>query len=76
MNALKRRAEAVLNDQSINPQTRAIIRYGVETNDPWLAKLVRRADAGENIVDNLNIPPTSEEKITALAVGRHAIRRY
>ena len=67
INALKRRAQAVLNDQSIDPQTRAIIRYGLETNDPWLAELVRRADAGENIVDNLNIPPTSEEKIEALA---------
>ena len=26
-----------------------------------------RVDAGENIVDNLNIPPTAEEKIEALA---------
>ena len=67
MNALKRRAQAVLNDLSIDPQTRAIIRYGLETNDPWLAELVRRADAGETIVDNLNVPPTSEEKIAALA---------
>ena len=67
VNALKRRAQAVLNDKSIDPQTRAIIRYGLETNDPWLAELVRRVDAGENIIDNLNIPPTSEEKIAALA---------
>jgi hypothetical protein len=29
--------------------------------------LVRRADAGETIIDNLNIQPTSEEKIEALA---------
>src|SRR6185437_1821169 len=51
MNALKRRAQAVLNDKSIDAQTRAIIRYALEINDPWLAKLVRRADAGESIVD-------------------------
>lgn len=51
INALKRRAQAVLNDESIDPQSRAIIRYGLETNDPWLAELVRRADAGESIVD-------------------------
>jgi hypothetical protein len=52
INALKRRAEAVLNDRSVDPQTRAIIRYGLETNDPWLAELVRRADAGEAITDD------------------------
>jgi hypothetical protein len=40
--ALKRRAQAVLNDRSIDPQSRAIIRYALEINDPWLAELVRR----------------------------------
>ena len=49
MNALTRRAQAVLNDTSIDPQTRAIIRYGLETHDPWLAELVRRAEARESI---------------------------
>ena len=72
MNALTRRAQAVLNDRSIDPQTRAIIRYGLETNDPWLAELVKRADAGESIVDTLDCLQTTEdesgeEKIQALA---------
>ena len=70
MNALTRRAQAVLNDRSIDPQTRAIIRYGLETNDPWLAELVRRADAGETVIDSagfLKTSSTSEEKIAALA---------
>ena len=61
MNALKQRAQAVLNDRSIDPQSRAIIRYALETNDPWLAELVRRADAGETVVDEagfLNISST------------------
>jgi hypothetical protein len=69
-NALKRRAQAVLNDRSIDVQSRAIIRYALETNDPWLAELVRRADAGESVVDNLSVIETSqtdEEKIEALA---------
>lgn len=60
-------AQSVINNKSIDAETRAIIRYGLETNDPWLGDLVRRADAGETIIDNLNIPPTSEEKIEALA---------
>jgi hypothetical protein len=41
--------QAVLNDESIDAQSRAIIRYGLETNDPWLAELVRRADRCEKI---------------------------
>ena len=60
VNALKRRAQAVLNDKSIDPQSRAIIRYALEVNDPWLAQLVRRADAGEAIVDILDFEETSE----------------
>src|SRR5678815_2368936 len=35
INALKQRAQAVLNDRAIDPQSRAIIRYALETNDPW-----------------------------------------
>jgi hypothetical protein len=53
VHALKRRAQAFLNDKSIDAQSRAIIRYALEINDPWLAELVRRADAGEPISDTL-----------------------
>ena len=74
MNALKRRAQEVLNDKSIDPQSRAIIRYAMEINDPELAELVRRADAGEPISDTLeidealetNIGDSYDEKIAAL----------
>jgi hypothetical protein len=74
MNALIRRAQAVLKDESIDPQSRAIIRYAMERNDPWLARLVRRADAGEAVVDSLSVeePPETydddcdEEKIETL----------
>ena len=70
INALKQRAQAVLNDRSIDPESRAIIRYALETNDPWLAELVRRADEGETVVDSagfLKTSSTNEEKIAALA---------
>jgi hypothetical protein len=74
MNALRRRAQAVLNDTSIDPQTRAIIRYALEVNDPWFARLVRYADAGESISDTFDFSQTPEaeddsyeEKIEALA---------
>jgi len=75
VNALKRRAQAVLNDTSIDPQSRAIIRYALEINDPWLAELVRRADAGETLFDTVDFSQTpdtrehdsSNEKVEALA---------
>ena len=65
---------AVLNDRSIDAQSRAIIRYALEINDPWLARLVRRAKAGETVVDTINVSETpkmsaassSEEKIGPL----------
>ena len=70
--ALRRRAQSLLNDRSIDPQWRAIIRYALEINDPWLADLVRRADAGERIIDTIDFslePETNKDdsKIEALA---------
>lgn len=74
VNALKQRAQAVINNRSIDTQSRAIIRYALETNDPWLAELVRRAEVGAAIVDTTDFLQTSEtygddssEKIEALA---------
>lgn len=49
--ALKRRAQAVINDKTIDADARAVIRYSLEINDPWLAELVRRVDAGETIIN-------------------------
>ena len=74
--ALRRRAQSVINDSSIDPRWRAVIRYGLEINDPWLPDLVRRADAGEKIIDSVDFslaPDTNHEddlteaKIEALA---------
>jgi len=63
--ALKQRAQAVINDKSIEAHTRAIIRYGLEINDPELPELIRCADNGESILDNVYVA-SSEEKIEAL----------
>jgi len=73
--ALRRRAQSVINDRRTDPQWRSIVRYGLETNDPWLGDLVRRADAGEPIIDTIDFSlepesqehDSSEEKIEALA---------
>jgi hypothetical protein len=58
--SLRRRAQSVIYDRSIDPQWRAVIRYGLETDDPWLADLVRRADAGETIIDTIDFSQTAE----------------
>ena len=68
--ALRRRAQSIIYDSSIDPQWCSIVRYALETNDPWLADLVRRADEGETVVDSaghLKTSSTDEEKIAALA---------
>ena len=66
--ATKRRAESVINDRTIDPQWRTIIRAALELNDPWLAELVSRAEAGENIVetfDSLRTRDSDQEDSTA-----------
>jgi len=73
--ALRRRAQSVINDRSTDPQWRTIVRYALEINDPLLPDLVRRADAGEKIFDTTEFSETSEfneddsseEKIETLA---------
>ena len=52
--AYSRRAESVINDRSIDAQSRAVIRYAFETSDPWLAELLRRVDAGESLIDTVD----------------------
>jgi hypothetical protein len=52
--ALKRRAQSVINDRRTDPQWRSIVRYALEISDPWLADIVRRAGAGEKIIDTVD----------------------
>ena len=73
--AFRRRAESVIRDRSVDASSRMIIRYALETNDPWLAELVRRVDAGEAVIDTVEFsqePPANnedlnEERIAAVA---------
>jgi hypothetical protein len=73
-NALKRRTQSVIDDKSIDAQTRALVRYALETNDPWLPELVRRIDAGETVGDDFFVSTpepfadqSSEEKIRTMS---------
>jgi hypothetical protein len=68
--ATKRRAESVINDTTIDPQWRRIIRGAVELNDPWLADLVNRAEAGENILDTFESMRTPDADEVVATVGK------
>jgi hypothetical protein len=58
-----------LNDRSLDPQVRATVRYALERNDPWLAELVRRADAGESIVETMESSERPEPDENILSRG-------
>ena len=71
--AVRRRAHALINDRTIDANERVWIRYALETNDTaGLTELVRRADAGESIIDDshllqANDEISTEEKLERLA---------
>jgi hypothetical protein len=71
-NAVKRRAQSLIEDKSIDASGRIWLRYALEINDPALPELVRRADAGEPIMDDshpleANDEASDEEKLERLA---------
>src|SRR6185503_7227354 len=59
--AVRRRAQSLINDKSIDASGRTWIRYALEINDPALPELVRRADAGEPIIDDSHLLEANEE---------------
>jgi hypothetical protein len=50
--AIKRRAQDLINNKSIDTATRTLLRYGLEIDDPLLPKLVRHVAAGKQIIDD------------------------
>ena len=63
---LKRRAQAIVNDNSIDPDSRKIISYALLIDDPWLPELVRGVDAGENIAEPLEYPRLGYPRVVAV----------
>ena len=50
---LKRRARKLATDSRVDPRTRSLIRYGLELQDPNLAQIVNRVEAGETSIDHI-----------------------
>jgi hypothetical protein len=73
--AVRRRAHALINDRTIDASERVWIRYALETNDTaGLAELVRRADAGEPIIDDSHLLEAKEDYSTEEKIERLAER--
>ena len=53
--SLKRRARLLITKGSIPTQTRSLIRYALEIKDPYLRQLVRRVEAGEMTIDQVQL---------------------
>jgi hypothetical protein len=71
--AVKRRAQSLIKDRTIDASDRSYIQYALATNDTsGLAELVRRADAGESIIAESDLLEaddeiSTEEKLERLA---------
>ena|SRR5215213_2300154 len=60
--AVRRRAQSLINNRTIDAGGRAFIRYALEINDEsGLSELVRRADAGEPIIDDSHLLEANDE---------------
>jgi len=70
--AVKRRAQSLINDRTIDASDRTWLRYALEINDPALSELVRRADAGEPIIDDSHLLEPTEEVSTEEKLERLA----
>ena len=71
--AVRRRVHALINDRTIDANERVWIRYALETNDTvGLTELVRRADAGEPIIDDSHLTEANEEFFTEQKLERLA----
>ena len=52
---LKRRARNLATDSSVDPQTRSLIRYGLEIDDESLEQVVKRIEAGETTINYIRL---------------------
>jgi hypothetical protein len=48
--AVRRRAQSLIADRTIDDCARAFIQYTLENEDPYLTRLVHRVEAGESIL--------------------------
>ena len=75
--AVRRRAQSLIRDTTIDAGDRSFIRYALATNDgAGLSELVRRVDAGEPLIDESCLLEVNEELSTEQKVERLAEMIY
>jgi hypothetical protein len=52
---LELRARELSTDSRVDPRTRSLIRYGLETNDQHLEQVVNRVASGETHIDHIHL---------------------
>ena len=71
--AIRRRAQSLINDRTIDAGDRAFIRYALATNDAsGLSELVRRVDAGEPVIEESYLLEADDEMPTEEKLERLA----
>ena len=58
--AVRRQAQSIIDNAAIDPEWRALIRHYLETDDPWVAELLPRAEAGETVIERIDLPQALE----------------
>jgi hypothetical protein len=53
--SLKRRARLLITNGSVPKQTRLLIQYALEIQDPDLGQVVRRVEAGEMTIEHVHL---------------------
>jgi hypothetical protein len=69
---VRRRGWSLLRDKSIDEGSRSLIGYALEIDDPALPELVRRAEAGESVTDNIAAASKPEDHLTGQRVDNLA----
>ena len=65
---VRQRAWSLLRDKSLDESSRSLIGYALEIDDPMLSELVRRAEAGENVVENISATNKPEDDLNGRKV--------
>ena len=66
---VRQRAWSLIRDKSLDEGSRSLIGYALEIEDPRLAELVQRAEAGESVMVNIVATDTADNEATQQKVG-------
>ena len=66
---VRQRAWSLIRDKSLDEGSRTLMGYALEIDDPGLAELVQRAEAGQSVMNNIVAADTADNESTEQKVG-------